>query len=90
MSERGMVELAPNVCEVKVGGQWLAVSLAEAATRFIATEKRCPACHGRVATTGTFTAKDRRRLDHRRNHTGCPLLPRIYCGTPSLHPEAVE
>ncbi|TXN38464.1 hypothetical protein FV232_24940 [Methylobacterium sp. WL30] len=85
-----MVEPTPSQCEVKVDGRWLIVSLAEASTRFAAAEKRCPACHGRVATPGTFTAKERRRLDHRRNHSGCPLLPKIYCGTPSPHPSPVE
>ena len=85
-----MVEPAPSECEVKVDGQWLAVGLVEALGRFVAAEKRCPACHGRVAISSTFTAKERRFLIHHRKHAGCPLLPKIYCGTPSLHPNPVE
>ncbi|RYY13850.1 hypothetical protein FV232_26085 [Methylobacterium sp. WL30] len=85
-----MTQPVPSPCEVKVNGQWLVVSLAEASIRFVASEKRCPACHGRVAIPGTFTSRAKRKLDHRRNHAGCPLLAKIYCGTPSPHPNAVE
>lgn len=85
-----MVEPAPVTCEVKVDGQWLVASLADASTRFIAFEKRCPACHGRVSLPGTFTAIEKRRIAHYRKHAGCPLIPDIYRGTPSPHPNAVD
>ena len=79
-----------NRCEVKVGGAWLVVSLIEAQGTYGTAEKRCPACHGRVAVSGSYTALGKRVIVHRRNHDGCPLIFRAYCGTPSLHPEAVE
>ena len=84
-----MVEPAPSQCEVKVDGQWLEVSLAEASTLSVAADKRCPACHGRLTMPGTFTWTETRRFAHHRKHDGCPMLPKIYCGTPSPHPNAV-
>ena len=79
-----------NRCEVKVDGAWLAVSLVEAQGTHGTAEKHCPACHGRVAVAGSYTAVVKRTLTHRRVHDGCPLITRAYCGTPSPHPEAVK
>ncbi|TXN71582.1 hypothetical protein FV230_07865 [Methylobacterium sp. WL6] len=85
-----MTKPDPNRCEVKVDGAWMAVSLTEAAGTHAMAEKRCPACHGRVAITGSYAALVKRTLTHRRVHEGCPLIPRHFCGTASPHPEAVE
>lgn len=90
MSDLGMTKPDPNRCEVKVDGAWMAVSLTEAAGTHAMAEKRCPACHGRVAITGSYAALVKRTLTHRRVHEGCPLIPRHFCGTASPHPEAVE
>ena len=89
MSDRGMAKPDPNLCEVKVDGLWLAVSLAEASTRYVKAEKRCPACNGRVSIAGTYTATGKRVIVHRRTHDGCPLLPSHFSGTLPRHPEAV-
>ena len=85
-----MIKPDTNHCEVKVGGAWLVVSLIEAQGIYAKAGKRCLACHGRVAVSGSYTALGKRVLVHRRNHDGCPLISRAYGGTPSLHPEAVE
>lgn len=90
MSVQAMAKLDANRCEVKVDGAWLAVSLIEAQGTYGTAEKRCPSCHGRVAVAGSYAAVVKRTLMHRRVHDGCPLISRGYCGTPSLHPEAVE
>ena len=79
-----------NRCEVKIDGAWIVVSLIEAQGTHAKAEKRCPACHGRVAVAGSYTAVVKRTLTHRRVHDGCPLIPRAYSGTPSPHPEAVK
>ncbi|TXM71723.1 hypothetical protein FV226_14520 [Methylobacterium sp. WL12] len=79
-----------NHCEVKVNGAWKHISLIEAQGIYAKAGKRCPACHGRVAVSGSYTALGKRVLVHRRNHDGCPLISKAYCGTLSLHPEAVE
>ncbi|MCJ2111959.1 hypothetical protein MKK64_12220 [Methylobacterium sp. E-025] len=77
-------------CEVKIDGAWIAVSLIEAVGQHGTAEKRCLACHGRVAVAGSYAAVVKRTLTHRRVHDGCQLIPKAYCGTPSPHPEAVK
>ena len=80
----------PQTCEVKIGGDWRAVSLDEAVTQHIMAVKRCPACHGRVAINGTFSGPNvRRSLYHRKAHSGCPHQARAYSGKPSPHPQAL-
>ncbi|TXN78751.1 hypothetical protein FV234_22295 [Methylobacterium sp. WL8] len=78
----------PTPCEVKVGGRWLAVSLADAHGKYTLAVKRCPACHGPVTVTGNYTAVFSLTLMHRRTYVGCPLS-KTYCGTPSIHPLAL-
>lgn len=85
-----MPKLVVPQCEVKVGDQWLAVDLAEAVSSHVKAEKRCPACHGRVSIAGTYTATNKRVIVHRRNHEGCRLIPALFSGVPSPHPEAVD
>ena len=84
-----MSEPSTQTCEVKVGDAWMAVSLPEAHARHGYTDKRCPACHGRVIVAGTYTAPFKLNLSHRKNHKGCPLAPRSFRGLPSPHPEAL-
>lgn len=83
----------PNVrdrtCEVKVAGAWRDVSLVEARGLYTMAQKRCPVCHGQVILAGSYIGVGRLKLQHRRAHTGCPLKPETYSGTPSLHPQAV-
>lgn len=79
----------PTPCEVKVGGRWLAVSLADAHGKYAMAVKRCPACYGPVTVTGNYTAVFSLTLMHRRTYVGCPLS-KTYCGTPSLHPLALK
>lgn len=79
-----------QICEVKIGGAWRAVSLDEAAAHHTLAIKRCPACHGRVAINGTYSGPNvLRRLYHRKSHSGCPLKPNAYSGQPSPHPQAL-
>lgn len=79
-----------QTCEVKIEGAWLAVSLDEAAAHYTMAVKRCPACHGRVAISGTYSGPNvQRRVYHRKAHSGCPLKPEAYSGTPSPHPQAL-
>jgi hypothetical protein len=86
----GMTKPNPHICEVKVGSVWCAMSLDEAATHHVLAVKRCPACHGRVAINGTYNGPNvLRRLYHRKAHSGCPLKPETYSGTPSPHPQAM-
>jgi hypothetical protein len=90
VSDQPMAKPDLNRCEVKVDGAWLAVNLLEAQGQHATAEKRCPSCHGRVAVAGSYTAVVKRTLTHRRTHEGCPLIPRLYCGVSSPHPNAVE
>jgi hypothetical protein len=85
-----MLSPDPQTCEVKIWGEWRAVSLDEAAARYTMAVKRCPGCHGRVAINGTYSGPNiRRSLYHRKGHSGCPLKPETYSGTPSPHPQAL-
>jgi hypothetical protein len=80
----------PQTCEVKIGGAWRAVTLAEAAVDHVMAVKRCPACHGRVMILGGYSGRSvRRSMSHRRSHSGCPLKPETYSGTLSPHPQAL-
>ena len=82
----------PNaqICEVRIGNAWRAVSLYEAAVDHVMAVKRCSACHGRVMILGAYSGPTvRRTVTHRRSHTGCPLTPDTYSGTPSPHPQAL-
>ncbi|GJE13848.1 MULTISPECIES: hypothetical protein [Methylobacterium] len=79
-----------QICEVKLGSEWRSVSLTEAATEHVMAVKRCPACHGRVMILGAYNWPSvRRTMSHRKSHSGCPLKPDTYTGTPSLHPQAL-
>ena len=85
-----MLKPEPQTCEVKIGVTWITVSLDEAAAQHIMAVKCCPACHGRVALSGTYSGLNvQRRLYHRKAHSGCPLKPDTYNGQPSPHPQAV-
>ena len=85
-----MAKFDPQTCEVKVDGAWHAVSLAEASGTYRATLKRCPACHGPVMINGGYSGTTvQRQIVHRKSHTGCPLKPKTYTGTPSPHPQAL-
>ena len=85
-----MTKHKAQTCEVKIGGKWRAVSLDEAATHHVLAVKRCPACHGRVMILGAYSSPTvRRTMSHRNSHSGCPLKPETYAGTPSPHPQAL-
>jgi hypothetical protein len=90
VSDQVMTKPDANPCEVKVDGAWMVASLIEAQRTYGTAETRCSACRGRVAVAGSYTAIVKRTLTHRRVHDGCALISRAYCGTPALHPEAVE
>lgn len=70
-------------------GEWKLMPLAEAHTHHRAAEKRCPDCHGKVRTQGTYSGQQGFIMTHRRVHDNCPRMLRQYAGTPKPHPEAV-
>jgi hypothetical protein len=85
-----MTKPKAETCEVKIGTSWMAVSLTEAAVNYARAVKRCPACHGRVMILGAYGWPTvRRTMSHRKSHSGCPLMPGMYSGTPTLHPQAL-
>ena len=85
-----MAVLDAGTCEVRIEGKWRLVSLDEAVRRYGDAVKRCPACHGRVSINGAYCGPGfGKTMTHRRAHSGCPLKPDTYSGTPSLHPQAV-
>ncbi|GJE14715.1 hypothetical protein FOHLNKBM_5790 [Methylobacterium longum] len=85
-----MTKPKPQTCEVKLGSEWCAVSLTQAATEHVMAVKRCPACHGQVMILGAYGSPTvRRTVSHRRAHSGCPLKPDTYSGTSSPHPQAL-
>ena len=87
----GMTRPKCQTCEVKIEGEWRAISLTEAAVDHVVAVKRCPACHGRVMILGAYNQPSvRRTMSHRKSHRGCPLKPDTYSGTPSLHPQVME
>ena len=84
-----MSKPAPQTCEVKIEGVWQAVTLPEAHARHGSAEKRCPACHGRVIVSGTYTGAFKLSLAHRKSHDGCLILLKAFRGTARPHPQAV-
>ncbi|MCJ2099682.1 hypothetical protein [Methylobacterium sp. E-046] len=87
----GMTKPKPQTCEVKIDGEWRAVSLTEAAVDHVVAVKRCPACRGQVMILGAYSgANVRRTMSHRKSHSGCPLKPNTYSGTLSLYPQALS
>lgn len=85
-----MTKPRSQICEVKIGSEWRAASLTEAAVIHARAVKRCPACHGRVTILAAYSWPTvRRTMSHRRSHTGCPLKPDTYSGTSSHHPQAL-
>ena len=74
--------------EVKVEETWRPATLAEAHALYRMSPKRCPACHGQVMVSGTYTSANRFKLQHRQAHPGCPFAT-TYTGTPSPHPQAL-
>lgn len=85
----GMATLDDQICEAKINGDWRSISIAEAKSAYVMAPKRCPYCHGVVVLSGSYAENGRRRFAHRRGHTGCPLDPKRYSGTPSPHPQAI-
>lgn len=81
---------APETCEAKVEGVWRSVSLIEAKGVFANAPKRCRACHGAVYVLGSYGSNQRLQLSHRRSHSGCPLTPKTFSGTPSPHPNGLS
>lgn len=77
-------------CEVRIGGVWRLVPLAEAHAHHRAAEKRCPACHGRVRTQGAYSGQYSVAMTHQRAHDGCPRISKHYAGTARRHPQAVD
>ena len=82
----------PNkaTCEVRIEGAWQLMPLVEAHVHHSAAEKRCPVCHGRVHTQGSYSAQGTVAMAHQRVHDGCPRIPKRYAGMLKLHPLAVE
>ena len=76
-------------CEVRVEGAWKLLSPAEAHLYHRNADKRCPSCHGRVRTQGTYGPAQAVFMYHHRAHEGCPRMPRQYAGTPNPHPDAL-
>jgi hypothetical protein len=85
----GMLTTSQQTCEVKVDGAWQPTTLAEARSLYTMALKRCPACHGQIIIAGSYIGAGSLKLQHRRTHTGCPLKPETYTGTPLPHPQAV-
>jgi len=86
-----MAMLDPQTCEVRIKGTWRSVSLDEAVRRYAEAVKRCPSCHGRVSINGAYSGPGfGKTMTHRRAHSGCPLKPGTFSGTPSLHPQALS
>ncbi len=77
-------------CEVWIDGAWRLMPLIDAHAHHRSAEKRCPACHGRVHTQGTYSAQSTVVMAHRRTHDGCPWLPRYFTGEPKPHPQALD
>lgn len=77
-------------CEVRIDGAWRLVPLAEVHARYRAAEKRCPECHGRVRTQGSYSGHGGVAMTHQRAHDGCPRMLRQYAGTPKRHPESLD
>jgi hypothetical protein len=80
----------PNkaTCEVRIDSAWRLMPLAEVHARYRAAEKRCPECHGRVRTQGSYSGQGGVAMIHQRAHDGW-RMPRQYAGTPKPHPQAV-
>ena len=85
-----MAALDPQTCEVQIEGTWRLVSLDEAVSCYAEAIKRCPACSGRVSINGAYSGPSfGKTMRHWKAHSGCPLKPETYSGTPSLHPQAL-
>jgi hypothetical protein len=78
-----------QTCEAKIENVWRSISVAEAKGVYVMSPKRCPSCHGAVVLSGSYAESGRRRFTHRKAHTGCPLDPKRYSGTPLRHPQAL-
>jgi len=76
-----MTKPKAQTCEVKIEGEWRAVSLTEAAVDQVTAVKRFPACHGRVMINGAYSGPSVRRfLSHRKSHSGCRVKANTYLG----------
>lgn len=84
-----MHRLPPRTCEAKIGEAWRVISLREAKSTYATALQRCPACHGRVFVTGSYTREGAFRLQHQRSHPGCAITRKDYRGISSPHPQAI-
>jgi hypothetical protein len=85
-----MATIDKATCEVRIDGVWRLVPLVEAHTHHRAADKRCPVCHGRIHTQGSYSAQGTVAMAHQRVHDGCPRIPKRYAGTLKRHPQALD
>ena len=77
-----------DVCEIKVRGDWVALSLDDALGRDASTLKRCVECRGRVRAHKQANNGMRAHFEHITAHAGCSLGA-CFNGDRTPHPQSL-
>lgn len=77
-------------CQVKVGGQWQAIDIADALASFKDDALRCIECYGPVCAHKKYVNGVAAHFEHVTGHTGCSQISRNFSGVKSKHPDALK
>jgi hypothetical protein len=77
-------------CEVRRGGEWTRVHIAEALASHKGDDMRCIECGGRVWSHKHHSNGTPAHFEHVRANTGCSLIPYKFSGTRIPHPDALK
>ena len=50
---------------------------------------RCHECHGRVVPMKKYNTGAKAHFEHQTAHKGCSTKERTFCGTKTIHPNAL-
>lgn len=84
-----MAALFSDQAEVDRGFGWERVTVLDALQARDLTY-RCHECGGEVRPHEEGTTKQRAHFEHTQRHTGCSLKRRVFSGTKSRHPHALD
>ena len=80
-----------DTCEVKVGKDWVVITIDKALELHPDRIKRCPECHGKVRAHKTSVDGMRAHFEHFDAHAGCSRSRGVrFSGRSTRHPKAIS
>lgn len=77
-----------QICEIRHGSKWKQIDIEEGLASK-GEDMRCHECHGRVVPMKKYSTGTKAHFEHQDAHKGCSTKERTFCGTKSMHPQAL-